>query len=385
MDQISATIVLAVNLLSMGALFHLLGRRMPADSGLRSIAAGSALFGSAYVSRLVSKLDMSALIVLPSDIAMVTAALLFLQGVCQFAGRSSLGARRILGLAAGYAVVATLTMQFFGGRGRLVLLTLTLGSIYGVLAWTAAATSWRIGRSLRAPLWALTGLVGVLSVLTVARGGLIAVEGVGASSHGLGAQVYYAYATIASALLGPVLIWMVFERLNGHLADLASRDELTRVMNRKGLDDALRDHFGRGDGVSVTWLQVDIDHFKSINDSHGHAVGDEILRTVAAVLRDNIRSGDFIARTGGEEFLVGCVGADVATALALAERLRAQVAALTAWPADAGVTLQCTVSIGVSHPFGGLGQWEAAARAADRALYAAKEAGRNRVVAAVEA
>ncbi len=386
MDPTNAIIVLTVNLLAMGALFHLVGRRMPADCGLRAIAAGSSLFGSAYLIRLVTKFDPSESIVLSSDVVMIAAALLFLRGLRQFTGQSMIGMRLIIGLAVVHGLVTVLLLALLGNQGRSAWLSLALGVVYAMLAWSAAGASRRLspllGAPMRAPLWTLTTLVGLLSVLTVLRGIWIALYGADAGYTGLGGQIYYAYAMFASTILGPILIWLVFEQLNGHLADLASRDVLTRVLNRKGLDDALRDHFGRNAGIAVTWLQVDIDHFKQINDSHGHAVGDDTLRTVAAVLRDNLRAGDFIARTGGEEFLVGCVGADLATAFALAERLRARVAAANASSVDGDQTLRCTVSIGVSQPFSTIGQWEAAARTADRALYAAKEAGRNRVVAA---
>lgn len=386
MDPAQAIIVLAINLLAIGALFHLIGRRMPADCGLRAIAAGSALFGSAYLLRVVTRFDGALLNVLSSDIAMMTAALLFLRGVRQFNHQSMIGSRRILGLSAAYGLVTALMVSRWGDQGRLAWLALALSVVYAALAWSAASASLRIDTPLhtplRAPLRTLTALIGLLAVLTALRSGSIALYGAEANHGGIGAQIYYAYATPASALLGPVLIWLLFERLNGNLTDLASRDELTRVLNRKGLDSTLRDHFGGKAGASVTWLQVDIDHFKRINDSHGHAVGDDVLRTVAAVLSNNLRAGDFIARTGGEEFLIGCVGAAPVMALALAERLRTQVAAATTSSIDGDAPLRCTVSIGVSPAFGRFEQWEAAARAADQALYAAKEAGRDRVVAA---
>jgi diguanylate cyclase (GGDEF)-like protein len=120
-------------------------------------------------------------------------------------------------------------------------------------------------------------------------------------------------------------------------------------------------------------------HFKRVNDQYGHHAGDQMLCKVADVLTGLIRADDFVARTGGEEFLVACVAVNAETACLLAERLRAGVAELRIRVAGQTGAMQCTVSIGVSQPFSQLRQWEQAARAADQALYAAKAAGRDRV------
>jgi len=101
---------------------------------------------------------------------------------------------------------------------------------------------------------------------------------------------------------------------------------------------------------------------------------------LADVLTRLMRADDFVARTGGEGFLVACVDASADTACLLAERLRVGEAELRIRVAGQSAPLQCTVSIGVSHPFSALRQWEQAARQADDALYKAKAAGRNQVV-----
>jgi diguanylate cyclase (GGDEF)-like protein len=132
----------------------------------------------------------------------------------------------------------------------------------------------------------------------------------------------------------------------------------------------------------VTLMQVDIDNFKRINDSHGHAAGDVVLREVAASLNANIRATDFIARVGGEEFLVGCVAADDGVARSLAERLLAGVRKLEVALPGVKVPARCTVSIGISRRCNERADWEACWADADRALYAAKAAGRNRVMSA---
>jgi diguanylate cyclase (GGDEF)-like protein len=107
-----------------------------------------------------------------------------------------------------------------------------------------------------------------------------------------------------------------------------------------------------------------------------------VLREVASALAGSVRASDFIARTGGEEFLVGCVAADDGVARALADRLLAAVRKLDIRVPGAKVPLHCTVSIGISGRCAQKTDWERCWAEADRALYAAKAAGRDRIVAA---
>lgn len=152
-------------------------------------------------------------------------------------------------------------------------------------------------------------------------------------------------------------------------------DPLTGALNRRGLDAelALLQHGGR-DGVAV--LAVDLDHFKSINDAHGHAAGDLVLQRFADVVRASIRGEDMFARVGGEEFMLVLRGLSPADALGMAERIRQRVGAL-AVEVD-GAAIRVTCSLGVAHA-------RDAARLpelrllADEALYAAKREGRNRI------
>jgi diguanylate cyclase (GGDEF)-like protein len=226
----------------------------------------------------------------------------------------------------------------------------------------------------------MAAMVGVLAALTLARSAIFALRGADNVYSGLFSQVYYAYASLAAVLLAMSMLWLVFERLAGQLATLATRDALTRVLNRSGLDDALARHFGRRQAPPVTLLSLDIDHFKRINDNHGHATGDAVLRDVADALRRNVRPGDLVARMGGEEFCVCCPDCPAADAGALAERLRLAVATLATPAGDAAAPIGCTISIGISRPCGTLADWQHTAAAADAALYAAKAGGRNRVV-----
>jgi diguanylate cyclase (GGDEF)-like protein len=164
--------------------------------------------------------------------------------------------------------------------------------------------------------------------------------------------------------------------------DPTRRDALTGLFNRRTLDTAgetlLAETLGFGRPVSV--LMMDLDHFKMVNDVHGHAAGDAVLQQFAGILTANVRSTDLVARYGGEEFVAVLPGASLAVALRLAERIRRE-----AEQARFGIDdkhLAVTVSIGVASVFPGD---SAALRnviaIADRNLYRAKRAGRNRVMA----
>jgi diguanylate cyclase (GGDEF)-like protein len=124
---------------------------------------------------------------------------------------------------------------------------------------------------------------------------------------------------------------------------------------------------------------VDIDHFKAINDTHGHAAGDKVLCSVATVLKSNLRDGDLVARFGGEEFLIALPNVDRHQARAIAERLRSEIAGLPT-SLDSGTVVRVTVSIGVALTSRSFSKPTKDLRcAADNALYRAKRKGRNQI------
>ncbi len=165
------------------------------------------------------------------------------------------------------------------------------------------------------------------------------------------------------------------------LADLAlasRRDPLTGLPNRRAFDEDLAREAARASraGASLAVVMLDVDRFKAVNDCHGHAAGDAVLRAVAARAAGAVRAGDLLARVGGEEFAILLPGADLARAAEAAERIRA---ILAADPVEAGGTaLAVTASLGCAALSPGEAP-EALVARADARLYAAKEAGRNRV------
>lgn len=164
--------------------------------------------------------------------------------------------------------------------------------------------------------------------------------------------------------------------------ELAVTDSLTGLHNRRYGMHHLEKLLDRpGPGVAV--MMLDIDHFKAINDAHGHAAGDEILRQVGRRLRAQLRSCDLLARIGGEEFLVAVPSADLQTALGYAERLRRAISAEPFQSDSAAAPIAVTLSVGLALSGGGMGELpDRALRRADEALYNAKSDGRDQVMLA---
>jgi diguanylate cyclase (GGDEF)-like protein len=159
----------------------------------------------------------------------------------------------------------------------------------------------------------------------------------------------------------------------------AELDALTGTFNRRTTDQWLARTFADADrdGQPVSVLFVDMDHFKSINDRHGHACGDQCLREVAATLRGALSDGDLLGRYGGEEFIAVLPGRGGAAARVVGEALRAAVERMAfEWE---GSRLPLTVSVGVATRLHHEGTAPEAVDRADKALYAAKRGGRNRV------
>jgi diguanylate cyclase (GGDEF)-like protein len=170
------------------------------------------------------------------------------------------------------------------------------------------------------------------------------------------------------------------ESFQRRMFESALRDGLTRAFNKKYLLDRLESEFrfAKRHDAPLALVLLDLDHFKALNDAHGHIAGDRVLAAFARKIHDSIRNEDVFARYGGEEFVILCRAIEVERAVGFAERLRRTIEALEIPHEDK--VLRVTVSIGVAglpdpeivEPLGLIA-------AADEALYAAKRDGRNRV------
>ncbi len=257
------------------------------------------------------------------------------------------------------------------------------------IAWTLLRSAWEThaalaregsiatARVVATPLTILGGLFALRAVV-----GMFAPEVAARPLHeanafnGMVVMVFM----LVGLLLNLVLALMVVGRLVSRLQHLSERDALTGLLNRRAIAPLLLREAGRlrRYGESYALLMVDVDHFKAINDGHGHAAGDAALVQLAQVLRQAAREVDSIARMGGEEFCILLPHCDLDGAKRLADRVHAAV-----HEADwSGCAQRLTVSVGVAVAQAPEEGSEAVLERADRALYRAKSDGRDRVVVA---
>jgi diguanylate cyclase (GGDEF)-like protein len=157
--------------------------------------------------------------------------------------------------------------------------------------------------------------------------------------------------------------------------EAARRDHLTGILNRRGLMERFSDLAGHRRGAfNLAVILIDLDHFKALNDTHGHDQGDRVLSAVAQVINGNVRSGDLAARWGGEEFIVVCADVDRRGAQKIAEKIRERIEVH-----DFGIPGGVTASLGVNWSNMAEPDLTQLVTQADIALYAAKAEGRNRV------
>jgi diguanylate cyclase (GGDEF)-like protein len=194
------------------------------------------------------------------------------------------------------------------------------------------------------------------------------------------------YLNLAISLLVTLLVAfltrLALRRYQGKIEEMASTDKLTGLLNRHAFTILIAKLLAeyRREPRPLSLLLLDIDHFKAINDQHGHQAGDAVLVAIAALLQRGLRASDLAVRWGGEEFLLVLRGCDLGEALRIADNLRRAVMAAP-MPA-AGAVIAVTASIGACE-FDGIESPDQAINRADAALYRAKSGGRNRVEVAV--
>ena len=295
------------------------------------------------------------------------------------------------------------SMMFFTATTTLLWLLLRnrperfirIGWAYEVLAfWEATSSLLYVSVDELRLLWFFTNVPGVFILLGRRAGWLVtALTMLGLALGNAHLDAPYSPNALATALLCLLYLGVFFHAYvdrsfsyftrmrdyNSRLQALASRDPLTEVLNARAYyeacDQSIRQCQRSQQPFSV--LFVDLDHFKAINDNHGHAVGDDVLRTVARSLEDQLRRSDLLGRIGGEEFSVFLPGTDLTGARHVAEQLRL---AIERHPLQLGERrLQVTASIGVAMCGQGEASMQAIQQRADEAMYKAKQSGRNRV------
>ncbi|MDO5609254.1 MAG: GGDEF domain-containing protein [Pseudomonadota bacterium] len=380
-----ATVIIAVmsaHLLCFGILIFAMARRLPQVNGLDEIGWCATLLGLSYILQLIGdSLDLGIASITDHTLATM-GVVLFLVSLRRFFGAPRTRTSMLLGGALVYTLIqlAAHASGFPGGRNAL--LSATAAVLFALICLKALQAARGDGYELRILLRLLAAACGGFALLHVLKLGYIMRDGQAALALTRWHQLlFYAYMSVMAVMLMPMVIWMIFYRLTSELQAMVVHDPLTGTLNRRGMLERLGNHLATRGTRGATLLLLDLDHFKRINDSHGHLIGDEVLRHVAHQLTTGIREGDFVARTGGEEFIVGCLDATPQQAASLAERLRQRVADIRI-PLPEGTPLHLTISIGVSLPLHDIRELDRAQQEADTALYAGKQAGRNRVVVA---
>ena len=309
----------------------------------------------------------------------------------------------VLGLIAVYAAIRS------GWSRRFKDPALTLAQIlYAITCCAAAFVIAGPARGVTLPILAIILMFGIFGLTTRQMLGVLVYSLVafGVASGMVAARDEPDYPTVvAAAYVGMVVVVLLsstflttrvqstrehLRRQKAELAQaleqirqLATHDDLTGLLNRRAMLDRMQLEQRRSlrSGSPLLIAQLDIDHFKAVNDTHGHAAGDLVLQSFADTVRRNVRDTDVLARWGGEEFVLLLCDTPAADAVALMERLRQAVQAMQVPVAQGGQPITVTVSIGLARhtpadPLAGT------LERADQALYAAKAGGRNRVVPA---
>ncbi len=286
----------------------------------------------------------------------------------------------ITGLALALPAVFLWVVPSLAGR------LLVTGAFFGLLNWACAAVLLRgMRKGTRAVMWVTTAGFLLFGVVLLLRAGVLALHPTEANED---LQLVMALTLfcipLAQVAITFGLMMMIARRYVEELRRLSVMDKLTGVHNRAGMEMLGSRVLQRARMARrpVCALMIDADHFKRINDEHGHAGGDAVLRQIAEAIGAPLRPGDLLARFGGEEFVALLEGLDQDGGLRVAERLRERVEASAVQHGTK--LLRCTISVGVACSRQQGDELAPLLAAADKALYEAKQQGRNRVVGAVE-
>lgn len=373
--------MLCVHLLCFSLMFLLISRRLHGKKmGMDVFALGNLMLGLAYVLQLFGGHANESVMSIVNHTLTLCAPVTYVLGGLRFFDYPIRIWRPLLATAVGYTAVQILVQVLLGTEARHALLAGSCAALFLAMTVAVLYAGTTLARDLRVEMGVFAVLIGGICVLNATKLLMILSGGLQALDYDTGFQkLFYLYMSFLGTVLPPSLVWLVLRRLTDELRQMATSDPLTRLLNRRGLLEGLDAHFRSRTAGPANLLIVDIDHFKRINDTHGHKVGDLALCHVAQVIKATARQGDLICRLGGEEFAVISVDAGKAGTLALAERMRAAIEHSEVPGVGADQPLRCTVTIGISDAFSSTQALDEAMQQADAALYRGKSSGRNRI------
>jgi diguanylate cyclase (GGDEF)-like protein len=370
--------VFVVNFLSVGLIWAYVARSYP------NLGAARFWTGSCFTAATGAALAMLRLVGVGSLLPLLIGGVLLIFAGCL----TAMGIRRFYGQPISWR--ATLLITGLSGAG-LVFFVACYDSISMRVLIYSVGQSLPLALTLKLLLLPQQGRVNPgarLAGIVVAL--IIAIQAVRTVGNFVGVDFSFAQGNLAQAVLTLVLIFlsmafnfgfllMAMDRLRNEVADLALLDDLTGVGNRRHLLQRLGEECARSErsGEPFSLLVIDLDGFKAVNDTHGHAAGDACLQHFALMTQTRLRSGDMLARTGGDEFCVVLPSSTLREGAMIARRV------LEVCRADAEACIGDEVAIAVSI---GIAQWtketgafpDRLIAAADHALYAAKKEGKNR-------
>lgn len=349
--------------------------RLPGGNGLRRWTIGNwCLFGGFGILVLRDVLPVAAVVILGNGLVIAGVAI-YAQAVDRFIlGRPANVALRI-------TLIVTAALALAGSLLEAPLRVVLFSVLLALPMLRIAAAVWRRRDGIERSMILVGATMALTSVALLARAGHALLEPAAYANPvaGNAPALVLLFILASQTGCGFAFILANVERAGRHLENLATQDRLTGCVNRAAAEAMINHalHRGRRELNPLALLALDIDHFKRINDGHGHPVGDEVLRRLAAEVRSRLRASDIFARMGGEEFAIMLPATPAAGARLLAEKLRRAVEAMAISGAG-GAPVPVSVSIGVAvvEQVEAMGFDELYARA-DRALYQAKAKGRN--------
>jgi diguanylate cyclase (GGDEF)-like protein len=378
--------MLCVHLLCFCVMFLLISTRLNGRKmGMEVFALGNFLLGLAYILQLLGGPANGGVMSIVNHTMTLCAPVAYVLGAMRFFNRPTSVWRPLLTLAAVYTTLQLAVQATLGVEARHALLAGSCALLFLLMTLAVLYARRTVAKDLRVEMIVFAVLIGGIGVLNAAKFVMIVQGGLAALDMNSGFQkVFYIYMSFLGTVLPPCAVWLVLRRLTDELRTMAAHDPLTHLLNRRGLTEGLDAHFRTRLAEPAYLLIVDIDHFKRINDTHGHKVGDLVLSHVAEVLKATARKGDLTCRLGGEEFLLIALNTDRTGATQLAERVRAAIEHSAVPGIGLTQPIQCTATVGVSDAFTSTHALDEYLQHADAALYRGKTAGRNRVECAYD-
>jgi diguanylate cyclase (GGDEF)-like protein len=368
--------VFVVNFLALGLIWAYVTRSYPKFAAARFWMASSFVAAAGAIAALTRLFVSSPLPLLAGAAGVIAASCLATMGIQRFYGRPV--SWRIMVVTGALSLGGVVFFMVVVDHMQLRMASYTLGQVLPLVLSLRLLLSPPEGRVSPGARLASIVILAIIAIYVVRAVGNLLGNDFSAIAAGQVHAVMVLGLLFLSMTLNFGFLLMAMDRLRNEVADLALLDDLTGVANRRHLLQRLSEECARSErsGQPFSLLVIDLDGFKTINDTHGHAAGDECLRHFTLMAQTRLRPGDMLARTGGDEFCVVLPSSSLREAAAIARRVlevcRQDAAACTA------KDIPVAISIGVAEWDRGIGQFPDRLIAhADHALYAAKKNGKN--------